>query len=404
MARTRVLALDTHPIQYRGPLFAALAADPRIDLVVAYFCHEADLTHHDTEFATITRIDPDILAGYQHIFMGSGRLADPPGPFRFHGSAGRVLTAQHPDVVVLNSLESLFCWQFLFAAVLRGIPVWLRVETQDEARLRSPLRLLTRAIVYRLAYRFFTGAFAIGRLNRAHLLRHGFHPDQIVMTPYATVDRVKPLGAGEVERRRQALRSSLGVDARTRIVGFFGKLIDKKNPLLLVDAMAMAQRQSATSLALLIVGHGPLAEEVKSRCAAAGIRVHFAGFVPQNRIVDYYLATDIVALPSRRAGETWGLVVNEALQAGCAVAVTDAVGCAPEFAGLPRVAVVPEGDAHSLATAIVRLSKLERAFGWCDGILDTYSVAHAARQMADALAEPRRHAAPSSAQVLEDAG
>jgi len=30
-----------------------------------------------------------------------------------------------------------------------------------------------------------------------------------------------------------------------------------------------------------------------------------------------------MVLPSRRAGETWGLVVNEALQAGCAVIVSE---------------------------------------------------------------------------------
>lgn len=401
--RTRVLALDTHPIQYRGPLFAALAADRRIDLVVAYFCREADLTHHDSEFATVTRTQPEALAGHRHIFMGSGRLADRPGLFRFLGGAGRVLNAERPDVVVLHSLESLLCWQFLLAAVLRGIPVWLRVETQDEARLRSALKSLGRGVIYRFAYRFFAGAFAIGQLNRAHLLRHGFRTHQVITTPYATVNRVRPLGPVEAQRRRQQLRDRLGIDARTRVIGFFGKLIDKKNPLLLVDALALAQRQSASPLTLLVVGHGPLAAELERRCAASDIRVHFVGFVPQSEIVDYYLAADVVALPSRRAGETWGLVVNEALQAGCAVAVTDAVGCAPEFAGLPRFEVVPEGDALALAAAVIKLAGPERAFGWCDDALETYSIEHAAQQIADALAGPRLRAAPRTAPLLESA-
>jgi glycosyltransferase involved in cell wall biosynthesis len=401
--RTRVLALDTHPIQYRGPLFAALATDPRIDLTVAYFCREADLSHHDSEFATVNRISHEILVGYRHLFMGSGRLGDPPQFFRFRGGAWRVLSDERPDVVVLNSLGSLLCWQFLFAARLRSIPVWLRVETQDEARLRSTARSLARALVYRLGYQLFAGAFAIGRLNRAHLLRHGFRAAQIVATPYATVDRVKPLGSGEVQQRRRRLRDRLGIDTRTRVVGFFGKLIEKKNPLLLVDAIAIAQRPSEAPLSLLIVGHGPLAAEVEARCSAAGIRVHFAGFVPQCDIVDYYLATDIAVLPSRRAGETWGLVVNEALQAGCAVAVTDAVGCAVEFSGLPRFEVVPEDDPKALADAIVGLSTLERAFGWCGDVLDTYSVAYAAQQMANALGRPGRSGRSTAAPVLEDA-
>ena len=64
--------------------------------------------------------------------------------------------------------------------------------------------------------------------------------------------------------------------------------------------------------------------------------VHFAGFVNQTEIPQYYAAADILVLPSRRAGETWGLVVNEALQAGCAVVMTRAVGCHREFGARGR--------------------------------------------------------------------
>lgn len=385
----RVLTLDTHPIQYRGPLFAALAADPRIDLVAAFFCHRDDLTHLDRDFATVTTAEPEVLAGYQHRFMGSGHLADRPGPLRYRSGASRVLDEERPDVIVLNSLDSLLSWQFLCAAVLRGIPIWLRAETQDEARMRTPLRAAARAVCYRIAYRLFTGAFSIGSLNRAHLLRHGFAPDQLVFTPYATVDRIVGMGP-DARRVRQRVRDDLGVDRKTRIVGFFGKLIDKKNPLLLVDALAAALPSATTPMMLLVVGHGPLADTVAVRCAAAGIRVHFAGFVPQSRIAEYYLAADIVVLPSRRAGETWGLVVNEALQAGCAVAVSDAAGCAVDVAGLPRVAVFPSEDRAALSAAILRLSTLERRFDWCRDFLETYSVTFAAQQMADALAGPGR--------------
>lgn len=384
--RTRVLAFDTHPIQYRGPLFAALAADPRIDFSAAFYCGADELTHLDRDFGTIVSAEPEVLCGYRHRFMGRGRIANPPGFLRFSGSAGRVLDEERPDIVVLNTLDSALSWQVLLGARRRGIPLWLRVETQDEARTRSAFKRVMRGLVYRLAYRGVAGAFAIGQLNRAHLLRHGFQPRQIVSTPYATPDRIAPLGQGEAQRRRDALRAQLGVADDARIIGFFGKLIDKKDPCLLVDALAIAQRRSPVPLMLLVVGHGPLDADLRARVAAAGVRAHFAGFVPQSRIADYYLAADIVALPSKRAGETWGLVVNEALQAGCTVVVSDAVGCAADFGHLAHVEIVPTDDAEALAEAITRLASVRRTFGWCADTMAIYSVAHGARQMADALA------------------
>ena len=43
-----------------------------------------------------------------------------------------------------------------------------------------------------------------------------------------------------------------------------------------------------------------------------------------------YHACDLFCLPSRE-GETWGLVVNEALLHGLPVVVSEAVGCAPDL-------------------------------------------------------------------------
>jgi hypothetical protein len=41
-------------------------------------------------------------------------------------------------------------------------------------------------------------------------------------------------------------------------------------------------------------------------------------------------------------GRDWGLVANEALQAGCGVVVSSAVGCSIDFKNLDRFAVFEE--------------------------------------------------------------
>jgi glycosyltransferase involved in cell wall biosynthesis len=46
----------------------------------------------------------------------------------------------------------------------------------------------------------------------------------------------------------------------------------------------------------------------------------------QTEIVRAYVAADCLVLPSD-AGETWGLVVNEAMACGCPALVSDLAGC-----------------------------------------------------------------------------
>jgi glycosyltransferase involved in cell wall biosynthesis len=151
------------------------------------------------------------------------------------------------------------------------------------------------------------------------------------------------LTAGDAGARRDAMRGRLGIAPDTVCVGFFGKLIPKKDPELLLRMGAAMNAEEKRRTTFLFVGSGELEVKLRSMADACGLKALFAGFVNQKEIPDYYIATDIVMLPSRRMGETWGLVVNEALAAGCRVIVSNAVGCHAEFKSLPTVRVIPVG-------------------------------------------------------------
>jgi glycosyltransferase involved in cell wall biosynthesis len=145
------------------------------------------------------------------------------------------------------------------------------------------------------------------------------------------------------------------------VILFAAKLIPKKAPLVLVQAFRRVRER--VPCALLIVGDGELRPEVQ---AAAGPDVHLAGFLNQSELPDAYAAADVFCLPSV-FHETWGLVVNEALNFGLPVVVSDKVGCA---ADLVRPGwngeVVPAGDPAPLADALetlVRDERLRREFG-----------------------------------------
>ncbi len=71
--------------------------------------------------------------------------------------------------------------------------------------------------------------------------------------------------------------------------------------------------------------------ELEEYCKEHNLKnVHFVGFKNQTELSDYYAVADIFVLPSG-AGETWGLVVNEAMCFGLPVVVSSVVGCGPDL-------------------------------------------------------------------------
>ena len=123
---------------------------------------------------------------------------------------------------------------------------------------------------------------------------------------------------------RETVRSELGIPNDRFVILYSGKLIARKAPLLLMQALS--QLPDISKVMVLMVGDGPMREEVESTGRALlGDRLMMAGFVNQSQIGKYYSAADLFVLPSQH--ETWGVVVNEAMEFGVPAVVTRKVGC-----------------------------------------------------------------------------
>jgi glycosyltransferase involved in cell wall biosynthesis len=82
--------------------------------------------------------------------------------------------------------------------------------------------------------------------------------------------------------------------------------------------------------------------------------VTFTGFLNQSEIARAYVAADLLVLPSD-AGETWGLVVNEAMACGRPAIVSDLVGCGPDLVVEGETGWrFPCGNVEALAAALAR--------------------------------------------------
>jgi glycosyltransferase involved in cell wall biosynthesis len=159
--------------------------------------------------------------------------------------------------------------------------------------------------------------------------------------------RVIPLGLDldsflEVEGPSGLLRTQLGLDDRTPLVGAFGRLVAIKHLTMLIDAVAQLD---GVHLALIGDGEDRLALEQHARDSPAAGRVHFTGWAPD--VAAYVSDLDIVALTSRNEGTPVALI--EALAAAKPVVATDVGGVRfvvkPDETGL----LAPTEDAETFA-------------------------------------------------------
>ena len=136
---------------------------------------------------------------------------------------------------------------------------------------------------------------------------------------------------------------------------FCGKLIPKKHPLDLLRALVRAVETGAPAH-VLIVGDGELMAEARALVDSRRLPVTFAGFLNQTEIVSAYVAADCLVLPSD-TGETWGLVVNEAMACGLPAIVSDQVGCGPDLVSDDVTgATFPMGDVEALAQRLIEFA------------------------------------------------
>jgi 1,2-diacylglycerol 3-alpha-glucosyltransferase len=108
-----------------------------------------------------------------------------------------------------------------------------------------------------------------------------------------------------------------------------GRQVPKKNFMFLLSSYLRYHGKSENPLKLVLVGEGPESERIKEFISANSLSedVCLLPFLPPEGLRPVYQNAEWFILPSKY-GETWGLVVNEAMAAGLPVLVSDQAGCA----------------------------------------------------------------------------
>ena len=352
----RLAYLVSHPIQYQAPLLRRIAAEPDLDLTVL-FCSDISLRPFRNEgFARVLEWDVPLLEGYRHRFLPAwGRRDQVSGWRPLTYGIGRILEEGRFEALWVHSYARVSNLAGMIAARRRRIPVLLREEMSGSSAARSALRRRAKGLAMAGLDQLVAAYLAIGSANRDYYRAHGIAEDRIFAMPYA-VDNARFRGAADAARpERERRKAELQISPGRPIAAMAARLIEAKAPgdliaawRLFTDPLPPERRPF-----LVLVGDGPLRPTLE-RAAEGMETVRFAGFRNQTELPGFYAMSDLFVLPSRR--EPWGLVVNEAMNAGCAILASDRVGAAQDLVreGV-NGAIFPAGSVPALAEALRRL-------------------------------------------------
>ena len=358
----RLTIVMTHPVQYYSPWFRYITAKADgIDLTVLY-ATEPTPSQQGVGFDRAFTWDVPLTDGYRCRIMRPPRPGESVHSDVFWGidvpEIGEALLDSKPDVALVGGWYSITLLRALWACRRRRIPVLYRGDTHLGSA-PTGWRWPAWALKTWSLLRCFDGYLSVGRRTRAYLRRFGVPDSRIFAAPHC-VDNdhfAHSAARHQTPESRATARTFFGLPVDDFVVLFVGKLEPKKRPQDVIRAVA----QLGSETSLLVVGAGPLESVCREEAQALGVRASWAGFLNQSQIGQAYAAADCLTLPSDW-GETWGLVVNEAMATGLPCVVSDRVGCARDLVIAGETGdVSPFGDTSALAAALKRLGESREA-------------------------------------------
>ncbi len=367
--KVRLAYLVSHPIQYQAPLLRRIAQEPDIDLTVLFGSDFSLRNYSDEGFGVSVKWDVPLLDGYRHRFLpvlrddGTQTVTTPLNYGIFSALRGNRLEPEF-DVLWVHGYAMVNALHGMLAAKALGIPVLLRGDMWLRDRPRSGPKLLFKQLFFEGLKQLVAGVLPVGTLNQEYWRHYFGTAVPFFLMPYAVDNEYFRQRSLEAAATRNELQLELGLEDGRPVILFASKLQRRKHCSDLFDAyrILIESEVCAARPYLVIVGDGEERVALEEKARTEGLTdVRFCGFRNQSELPRFFDIATVFVLPARH--EPWGLVVNEVMNSGRAVIVSDDVGCHPDLiADGVEGCVFPVGDVQALANALGRvLSQPEMA-------------------------------------------
>ena len=358
----RLAYVVSHPIQYQVPLLRRIAEEPGIELTVFFGSDFSVKGYRDEGFGVEVKWDVPLLEGYRHEFLPALRDTGTEGTFTpiSHGISARLSDREgRPafDVVWVHGYATVNQMHAILAAKSMGIPVLVRAESWLGDRPRGGSKRAAKKLFFAGLRHLVDAVLVTGTPNRAYW-EHSLGGDfPMFLMPYAVDNRWFQQQSAEAAACREELREKLQLEPGRPVILFASKLQARKRCADLVEAYARLSPGAGQDPfpALVIVGDGEERAALEAQAQATGLDgIRFHGFANQSELPRFFDLATVFVLPSQH--EPWGLIVNEAMNAGRAVIVSDEVGANFDLVtdGVEGC-VFPAGDVEALTAVLERV-------------------------------------------------
>jgi glycosyltransferase involved in cell wall biosynthesis len=360
--RVRLAYLVSHPIQYQAPLLRRIAQEPDIDLTVLFGSDFSIRSYQDEGFGVDVKWDVPLLEGYRHKFLpvirddGTQTVTTPLNYGIYSELRGRDGEPGY-DLLWTHGYNMVNALHGMVAAKALGIPVMVRADMWLRDRPRSGPKLLFKTLFFQFLKNMVDGVLPVGTLNIEYWRHYLGNDVPFFLMPYAVDNDYFQRRCHEAAANRDDFRRELGLDAGRPVILFASKLQQRKHCSDLVAAYEslINDESDRPRPYLLIVGDGEERVALEEQARSRGLSdVRFCGFRNQSELPRFFDLATVFVLPARH--EPWGLVVNEVMNAGRAVILSDDIGCQPDLVtdGVEGY-VFPVRDVNALTEALRRV-------------------------------------------------
>ena len=327
-----VLYITNLPAPYRIDFFNLLAQ--KVELTVLY--ERKSASNRDDKWVSQTQKRP-----FREIYL-DGRSFGAENTLSL--GIVRHLRQNTYDEIVLSNYNSPAVMLAIFYLKRKKRPFWLNCDGMlpKSGQGYGLKEKLKRYLIASASFWISTG-----KTTTRELCRYGARPERVYEVPFSSVSELEidrePIDHAEI-RKRLSLPSG-------RLLLYVGRFIKVKGIDVLLSAYARLREEMGEDVPKLLL-LGGTEEQLDSLCGP-GPRpgVLCRGFQKPEAVVDYYRAANLLVLPT--LGDSWGLVVNEAMARGLPVVTTDRCGAGLELIEPGKNGfLVPAGSVDALAEAI----------------------------------------------------
>ena len=303
-------------------MFQYLAKNDDIDLRVYYYDPGSLGGMFDPGYGNDAAWDVDVTSGVEARVLRNVLRGRQVHPFR-QLNLGVLLSILRGrfDAIFLSGYASPSNWMVLAAAKLTRCPVWY----QSDTNILDVQRKTTSRFKDSLRKGFLRGVslfLVAGNNNKAAYHHFGIKDDQMVWCPIP-VDMSRYDAARhdpELNEKLDELRARYAIPKGSRVVAFCGKLIERKRPQDVIEALRISERKDTYGL---LIGSGEMEDEIR-RSLTQNDRIVITGFINQSEIPYHMLLADLGVVSSE--WDPHPLVTTEFAMCGRPVIVSDYCG------------------------------------------------------------------------------